>query len=139
MIAGPQINLSNRVIRRDFRIMGKVEEIDQKDKLSYVSLICQIEAGIDKGYTEKEVIQTVINSISQGLSIRSYFEGSHDSLSLAHVREVLRSHFQEGNATELYQQLLIMSQDPKEDVLSYLIRCMDMFTCMEEDENDLEI
>ena len=140
---GPQINLTNSVLRRDFRIVGQVGEIGQKDKLSYVSLIRQIEAGIDKGYTEKEVIQAVINSISPGLSIRSYFEGSHDSLSLARVRKILRSHFQEGNATELYQQLLIMSQDPKEDALSYLIRCMDtrqkiLFACKEEDENDLK-
>ena len=49
---GPQINLSNSVLRRDFRIVGQVGEIGQKGKLSYVSLICQIEAGIDKGYTE---------------------------------------------------------------------------------------
>ena len=76
---GPQINLSNSVLRRDFRIVGQVGELGQKDKLSYVSLIRQIEAGIDKGYMEKEVIQAVINSISPGLSIRSYFEGSHDS------------------------------------------------------------
>ena len=60
----PQINLSNSVLRPDFRIVGQVGEIGQKDKLSYVSLIRQIEAGIDKGYTEKEVIQAVINSIS---------------------------------------------------------------------------
>ena len=36
-----------------------------------------------------------------------------------------------------------MSQDPKEDALSYLIRCMDtrqkiLFACKEEDENDLK-
>ena len=123
--------------------MGQVGEIGQKDKLSYVSLIRQIVAGIDKGYAEKEVIQAVINSISPGLSIRSYFEGSHDSLSLARVRKILQSHFKEGNVTELYQQLLIMSQDRKEDALSYFIRCMDMrqkilFACKEEDENDLK-
>ena len=43
--------------------------------------------------------------------------------------------------TELYQKLLIISQDLKEDVLSYLIRCMDtrqniLFACNEENENN---
>ena len=100
-------------------------EISARKISFHLSLICQTEAGIDKGYTEKEVIQAVISSISPGLSIRSYFEGSHDSLSLASVRKILQSHFQEGNMTELYQQLLTMSQDPKEDSLSYMIMCMD--------------
>ena len=50
---GPQINLSNSVLRRDFGIVGQVGEIGQKDKRSYVSLICQVEAGIDKGIYRK--------------------------------------------------------------------------------------
>ena len=35
---------------RDFKIVGQVEEPGQQDKLSYVSLIHQIEAGLKRGF-----------------------------------------------------------------------------------------
>ena len=45
------------------------------EKLSYISLTCQIEAGLAKGYPENNVVHAVINAISFGLSIRNYLEG----------------------------------------------------------------
>ena len=133
--------MQTSMFRREFKIMGQTGEVGQREKLSYVSLIRQIEAGLDRGYSEGEVVNAIINSISPGLQIRSYLEGS-GQISLARLRKILRSHYKEGSATDLYQELLTMSQEPKEDPVNFLIRAMDcrqkiIFACREESENDL--
>ena len=48
---------------RDFKIQGNIGSPGEKGKLSYVSLIRQIELGIEKKYSEKEIVQSVVNSI----------------------------------------------------------------------------
>ena len=130
------------MLRCDFKIIGQVGEVGQKEKLTYVSLIHQIEAGLAKGYSENEVVRAVINALSPGLSIRSFLEGSGQLL-LSHLHKVIRSHYKEGCATEIYQQLLGMTQDLKEDAMNFLVRLMDtrqkiLFGCEEEDANELK-
>ena len=43
------------VLRRQFKIIGQVGEPNQKYNLSYTSLVRQIEAGVDQGFTETEI------------------------------------------------------------------------------------
>eukprot|EP00112_Aurelia_sp_Birch-Aquarium-sp1_P009685 Seg2108.5 transcript_id=Seg2108.5/GoldUCD/mRNA.D3Y31 product="hypothetical protein" protein_id=Seg2108.5/GoldUCD/D3Y31 len=134
--------LHNSMFRREFRIIGQVGEVGQRDKLSYVSLIRQVEAGLERGYAEKEIVNAIINAISPGLQIRSYLEGS-GSIPLPRLRKILKSHYKEGSATDLYQQLLTMSQNQNEDPVNFLIRAMDcrqkiLFACREETETDLK-
>jgi hypothetical protein len=62
-------------LKKEFKIVGEVGEPGQKDKLTYVSLIRQVEVGLRKGYLEKDVVNAVIRSISPGLKLRSYLEG----------------------------------------------------------------
>ena len=42
--------------------MGVIGGEEQKDRLSFVSLIRQIDAGMDKGYKEREIIKTDVTS-----------------------------------------------------------------------------
>ena len=65
----------------------------------------------------------MIRSIQDGLQLRSYLEGL-TGLSLHKLRKILRFHFQEKSATELYQLLANISQMPKEDPQSFLIRAL---------------
>ena len=65
----PQINFQNSLIRHDFKIIGQAGEVGRKEKLSYISLIHQIEADLAKGYSENEAVHAIINAISPGLSI----------------------------------------------------------------------
>ena len=136
------LTMQTSMFRREFKIMGQIGEVGQKEKLSYVSLIRQVEVGLDRRYSEREVVNAIINSISPGLQIRSYLEGS-GQISLARLRNILRSHYKEGSATDLYQELLTMSQEPKEDPVNFLIRAMDcrqkiIFAYREESESDLQ-
>ena len=119
----PLVHLEKSVLHRDFKILGVVGEPGQKDKLGYQSLISQVEAGLRKGYTELEVVNAVIRAVQPGLQLRSYQEGA-PNLSLPKLRKILRFHFHEKSATELYQILANITQQPKEDPQALLITAL---------------
>ena len=50
--------------RRDFKVS---HQIGQKEKLSFVSLIRQIENGLARGYQEAEIVEAVVKAISPGI------------------------------------------------------------------------
>ena len=95
----------------------------QKDKLGYQALMSQIEAGLAKGYSDKEVVSVVVRAVQPGLQLRSYLENMVE-LTLPKLRKILRFHFHEKNATELYQLLTNLAQEPKEDPQSFLMRAL---------------
>ncbi|XP_055057228.2 uncharacterized protein [Misgurnus anguillicaudatus] len=110
---------------KEFKISGLIGEPGQKDRLSFSSLARQIESGLAKGYPEQEIIDAVIRSITPGLQLRSYLEGKA-GLTLPTLRRILRSHYQEKNATELYKQLTTEGQGSKETPQNFLIRALDL-------------
>ena len=71
---------------RDFKILGVVGELGQKDKLGYQALISQIEAGPAKGYSDKEVVSAVVRAVQPGLQLRSYLENMTE-LTLPRLRK----------------------------------------------------
>ena len=95
-------------LRRDFKIMGIIGGEEQKDRLTFVSLIRQIDAGREKGYKEREIIDAVIRAISSSLKLRSYLETMKE-LTLAKLRQMLRAHYKQKLGTELYQELWYQS------------------------------
>ena len=50
-----------------FKIRGFIGEKGQKDKLSYISLLKQIEEGRDKGYSDKKIVNAVLRAMTPGL------------------------------------------------------------------------
>ena len=58
------------------------------------------------------------------MRFRSYLEGLED-LTLPKLRHILRSHYQENSATELYRQLSTLVPKPQESPQSFLIRALD--------------
>lgn len=111
--------------RKDFKISGQIGEPGQRDKLTFSSLAHQIENGLSRGYPEIEITDAVIRAISPGSQLRSYLEGKAH-LSLPTLRRILRSHFQEKSATELYKQLASEAQHSKETPQSFLMRVLDL-------------
>ena len=95
-------DLKNSLLRREFRIKGQIGEPEQSDKLSFVSLIKQIDSGIGKGYEEHEIIDGVIQAIMPSMKLRSYLE-TLKGLTLPRLRRILRSHYKEKDSTSLYQ------------------------------------
>jgi hypothetical protein len=119
----PVAAIEKSFLHRELKIQGVVGEPGQKDKLGYQSLISQIEGGLKKKYSEVEVINAVIRAVQPGLQLISYLESVPD-LTLPKLRKILRFHYHEKSATELYQTLANITQLPKEDPQSFLIRAL---------------
>ena len=117
--------LSISKIKRDLKISGQIGDVSQKDRLSFSSLVHQSENGLKNDYKEDEIKDAVIKAINPALSLRSYLEGKAD-LTLAKLRRVLRSHYQEKTATELYNQLSSTVQKSSEKPQDFFIRLLDL-------------
>ena len=113
------------ILRREFKISGQIGEPAQADKLTYVSLTHRIDSGISKGYSESEICDAVIKSISPQSSLRSYVLTMPDR-SLSKLRSILRVFFQQKTASDLYQKLVTASQEPKETPQQFLLRALDV-------------
>ena len=92
---------STNTFRKEFKFHGSV---DTKACLSVVSIMCQIDSGLKRGYIVLEIVDAVIRDVSSSTGLRNYSEGIQD-LSIPALRQFLRTHYQEKSATELYGQL----------------------------------
>jgi hypothetical protein len=99
-------------LRRKFKIAGQIGEPGQTDKLTFVSLTHQIDSDVKRKYSEHEIVDAVIRAISLHSSLRSYVETLHD-VSLPKLRKILRVHYREKSASELYQQLATIFSNPR--------------------------
>ena len=80
----------NNVLRRDLKIRGQIGTSGEENKLSFISLVRQIEAALAKGYPEGEVVEAVIRAICPGMPLRSYLESTPE-LTLSRLRQILRA------------------------------------------------
>merc|ERR1712150_154150 len=85
----------------------------QKDKLDFTTLAFQIERGVKKNYSEDEIVEAVVKAVSPELNLRGYLV-STPNLHLKKLRRILRSHYQEPEATSLFTQLCSRSQGTDE-------------------------
>lgn len=108
---------------REFKINGKIGTPGQKEKLSFMSLIYQMNSGLEKGYSERDICEAVIRSISPDLPLRSYLEGK-EIKDIASLSKILRTHFKEPNSTALFTQLSNSRQTSTESAQDYVIRLM---------------
>ena len=118
-------DLKNFLLPHVFRIKGHIGKLEQSDKLSFVSLIKQIDSGIEKRCEEHEIIDGVIQAIMPIMKLKSYLE-TLTSLTLPHLRKILKSHYKEKDSTSLYQGLITVFQGPKGSPLSFLFTALDM-------------
>ena len=52
----------NCLLKKDFRSYGQIGIANQADKLSFIRLINQIDSGLSKGDSQKEIIEAVIRA-----------------------------------------------------------------------------
>ncbi len=112
-------------LRREFRICGQIGEAGQREKLSYTSLMNQIESGLRKGHPETEIIEAVTRAVSPGLHLRDMLEIKRD-LTLSTLKTILRGHFKVDPPSDLFQKLMNISQDPKESAQNFLFRGIEL-------------
>ena len=64
-----------RILQRlALKISGQIGEPGQTEKLTFVSLMHQIDSGLKRDYQENEIVDAVICVISPHSSLRSYVE-----------------------------------------------------------------
>ena len=112
-------------LKREFKISGQIGEPGQNEKLSFISLTHQIDLGLKRGYAEADIIDSIIRSISPHSNLRSYIEMLPD-LSLAKLRKLLRLHYREKTASDLYKELSVVCQQAKETPEKFLIRALNL-------------
>ena len=119
--------LDMRILQRlALKISGQIGEPGQTEKLTFVSLMHQIDSGLKRDYQENEIVDAVIRAISPHSSLRSYVETLSD-LSLAKLRRILRVHYREKTASEVYQQLATVCQHSSgESPQQFLLRALDL-------------
>ena len=67
--AGTTLAHQNIIRIKDFKISGTIT--DEKNRLPFSSLNKQIEIVLQRGYSEADIVDGVINSIAQNLHLRS--------------------------------------------------------------------
>ena len=113
--------LGNILRIKDFKISGSIS--NDKGHISLGNLNKQIESGLAKGYSERDIIDGVIQAISPALHLKSYLE-SKKHLNLVELRKILQSHYCEKTPTEAYQELSNTVQEKNETALNFLMRCL---------------
>ena len=125
------------ILKKDFIISGKVGDTTNEKDVGYLGIVRQMREGQEKGYKESEIVAAVLKSITPK-SLRTYL-GMIKNLKITHLSQVLRIHYHEKSATELYQELITMKQQKKEDTTAFVVRAMEtrekiLFASKEEDE-----
>lgn len=96
------------------RLMAKSEHGDRK-----ISLMQQIDAVVNKGHREAEIIDAMIRAVSPGMSLQDMLEIKTD-LSLTQLYIILKGHYKEESSTDLYHRLINISQECRESPQNFL-------------------
>ena len=108
----------------DLKISGKICDFGKKEgSISFTSLVHQVENAINVGYENYEIVDECIKVIEPGSKLRSCLEGKPD-LTFPGLRKILRPHFGEPSATELYRQFTSAVQEPRQTPQQFLVRVM---------------
>jgi len=110
---------------KEFKISGSIGNVGQKDKLSYSSLLYQIQNGKSAGYTGQEICYAVIKSITPENYLRTYLETRGD-LNLESLLKILRSHFKEKDSTSRFTEMSTSVQTSIESPLEFTVRLMSL-------------
>ena len=113
------------VFKKELKFTGQIGSPKDTSKLSFSSLAHQIENVKKKNYSDQEICEPTIKAISPGLNLRSYLEGKTD-LTLPQLHRILRAHFSERDATELYTELSNAVQHSSESVQNFVVHLMDI-------------
>ena len=112
-------------LKRKFKISGLIGDPGQTEKLTFVSLTNQIDHDIKRGYPKDEKIAAVTHSIAPQNFLRSYIENERlKDLTFAKLWKILRLHFREKSAPEVYKDLSVICQSPKESPQKFLFRAL---------------
>ena len=110
-------------MKKEFTISGKVGEPTNEKDVGYLGVVRQMQEGAERGYTEKEIVAGVLRAIVPK-SLKTYL-GITPKLDTIKLAQILRIHYQEKSATELYQELITMKQTATEEAIAFVVRAFE--------------
>ena len=123
--ANLNLDTKTSLFRRELKISGSIGHPNETNKISFIFLIHQIYAAVAKGYHDSKICEAIIKAISPGMTFRGFLECKPD-LNLLTLRRILRSHFKEKSATDLYKSLTTLAQLPSEDPQTFLFHGLEL-------------
>ena len=84
------------LLRKEFRVKGSIREPGKKEKLTYMSLMDQINKANAEGYNQDEIVSGVIRALVPSLTLRNVLEAT-TGLNLDRLLSFLEAHFEEKN------------------------------------------
>ena len=118
--------LGNSIFTKDFKIQGLIGDpslIDEKKRLDYISLCCQLSEGRAKGYSDAELAIGVRHACVPGSYLRRYLDGK-GIIPIGTILESIRSVYEEKSASQLYGQLYNLVQNPNETSAAFVLRAL---------------
>ena len=109
------------LLKKDFKFRGIIGNSGQKDRISFVSPTHQINDGRTTGYSDNEIVGSVLKAMSPNLCLKNVLE-TMEGLNL----QLYKSHFEEGNAPDLCSQVTSVAQLSDEMTYHFVIRCLEM-------------
>lgn len=106
---------------KDFKLSGTID--GGTTALSYCQLTRDIANAKQKGYKDEEIISGVLRAVKAGSELKKYLEGRQD-LTLERLNSLLRLHYNEKSPTELYHELMELTQRHSESGRDYVMRGM---------------
>ena len=76
-----ELSLRSSLLKKELKVKGQISEANQKDKLTYVSLMHQIEEAQEAGYEQSEIVNSIIRATIPSLTLKNVLE-SMPNLSL---------------------------------------------------------
>lgn len=113
--------------RREFKLYGG-QISDTGSDISYGNLCKQIDEGLQEGFTESELIRSVLKITKPG-TFRDMLTNKSD-LNVDELKRFLRSHIRDKSSTELFQELTNAKQSDKESPQQFLYRIMGLKQCV---------
>ena len=110
------------VLKPAFKVKGIVGKPGAG--LSFAALERQVEAAKHE-HSEARITEAVIQAISPTIPLRAFLDNKRE-LSLNTLMLIIHAHFQEGDTTELFNQLSNEIQHPNEDAMTFMLRVMEM-------------
>ncbi|KAI4876105.1 hypothetical protein NFI96_006460 [Prochilodus magdalenae] len=107
--------------RREFKLHGG-QICDTGSDMSYNNLCKQLDEGIREGFSESEIIRTVLRITKPG-TFREMLTNK-DDLTIEELKQFLRSHIRDKNSTKLFLELSNARQQDKESPQQFLYRIM---------------
>lgn len=113
--------LKSLLPHREYKIHGgQISDFDFD--LSCNTLCKQIDEGLAEGFTEAEIIRTVLKIIKPG-TFKDMLV-TKDTLTVAELKRFLKAHLREKNSAELFQELSNAKQHDKETPQQFMYRLM---------------